>query len=241
MPKELTPEEVVQRVQQWPDDLNLQPLFRSALYGNISRRKQRLLAVALCRRIAHLFPEPQCKPLIEVAERYAEGKAKRKDFIEAQKTLRPIADRINVNIYALRREDAPRYALRALLCLTHPTTRHFADIVADSCAAAAGCFSPTEYSALHNAECKEQKKLVLDILPPIAVPAALVHWVAHASGTPKAVARALDEQKAYGRLPILADALEDASCDEEAIISHLRGPGPHVRGCWVVDMILGKT
>src|SRR5262249_54741761 len=43
------------------------------------------------------------------------------------------------------------------------------------------------------------------------------------------------------RRPILADALEDAGCTEAAILEHCRGPGPHVRGCWVVDLILGKS
>jgi hypothetical protein len=42
------------------------------------------------------------------------------------------------------------------------------------------------------------------------------------------------------RLAILADALEDAGCDNADLLSHLRGPGPHVRGCWVVDVLLGK-
>ena len=41
-------------------------------------------------------------------------------------------------------------------------------------------------------------------------------------------------------LPILADALMDAGCDSEEIINHCRGDGPHVRGCWVVDLLLGK-
>jgi hypothetical protein len=40
------------------------------------------------------------------------------------------------------------------------------------------------------------------------------------------------------RLAILADALEDAGCDNAEILSHLRGSGPHVRGCWVVDLLL---
>jgi hypothetical protein len=43
------------------------------------------------------------------------------------------------------------------------------------------------------------------------------------------------------RLAILADALLDAGCDDEALLAHLRGPGPHVRGCWAVDLILGKS
>jgi len=42
------------------------------------------------------------------------------------------------------------------------------------------------------------------------------------------------------RLAVLADALEEAGCDNDDILSHLRGPGPHVRGCWAVDLLLGK-
>jgi hypothetical protein len=43
-----------------------------------------------------------------------------------------------------------------------------------------------------------------------------------------------------GRLAVLADALEEAGCSDSDILSHLRGPGPHVRGCWAVDLLLGK-
>lgn len=48
-------------------------------------------------------------------------------------------------------------------------------------------------------------------------------------------------ERAFDRLPILADALEEAGCDHPDVLSHCRGPGPHVRGCWVVDGVLGKT
>jgi hypothetical protein len=44
-----------------------------------------------------------------------------------------------------------------------------------------------------------------------------------------------------GRLAVLADALEEAGCADLDILNHLRGAGSHVRGCWVVDTILGKT
>jgi hypothetical protein len=47
--------------------------------------------------------------------------------------------------------------------------------------------------------------------------------------------------EAFDRLPILADALMDAGCCDDRILSHLRSAGPHVRGCWVVDLVLGKT
>jgi hypothetical protein len=46
--------------------------------------------------------------------------------------------------------------------------------------------------------------------------------------------------RAFDRLPILADALEEAGCDDADILAHCRGDGPHVRGCWVVDLLLGK-
>ncbi|MBA4062425.1 MAG: hypothetical protein C0501_01720 [Isosphaera sp.] len=47
--------------------------------------------------------------------------------------------------------------------------------------------------------------------------------------------------RAFDRLPILADALQDAGCDDDQVLTHLRGPGPHARGCWVVDLVLGKV
>jgi hypothetical protein len=54
------------------------------------------------------------------------------------------------------------------------------------------------------------------------------------------LARAIYEDRAFDRMPILADALMDAGCADEQVIGHCRGDGPHVRGCWVVDLVLGK-
>ena len=54
------------------------------------------------------------------------------------------------------------------------------------------------------------------------------------------LARTVYEDRAFDRLPILADALEEVGCDSGAILAHLRGPGPHVRGCWALDLVLGK-
>jgi hypothetical protein len=44
----------------------------------------------------------------------------------------------------------------------------------------------------------------------------------------------------FDRVPLLADALEDAGCTDAELLGHLRGPGTHVRGCWAVDLVLGK-
>lgn len=55
------------------------------------------------------------------------------------------------------------------------------------------------------------------------------------------LARAIYDERAFERMPILADALEDAGCHNPDILEHCRGPGPHVRGCWVVDILLEKA
>ena len=56
-----------------------------------------------------------------------------------------------------------------------------------------------------------------------------------------AIALGIYEDRAFNRMPILADALQDAGCDNDYLLNHCRGPGPHVQGCWVVDAILGKA
>jgi hypothetical protein len=52
------------------------------------------------------------------------------------------------------------------------------------------------------------------------------------------LAHSIRAERAYDRLPVLADALQEAGCESAIILGHCRGPGPHVRGCWVVDLVL---
>ena len=61
------------------------------------------------------------------------------------------------------------------------------------------------------------------------------------TSTVVAVARQMYESRDFSPMPILADALQDSGCEEERVLGHCRGPGPHVRGCWVCDLILGKA
>ncbi len=65
-------------------------------------------------------------------------------------------------------------------------------------------------------------------------------WLGWRQGLIGQLAQAIHEERAFERLPILADALEDAGCDEVELLDHLRHPGPHVRGCWALDLLLGK-
>jgi hypothetical protein len=87
----------------------------------------------------------------------------------------------------------------------------------------------------------QQCQLLRDIVgnpfrPAVVAPA----WLAWGGGTAPKLARAVYDEHAFDRLPVLADALEEAGCTDADLLAHLRGPSPHVRGCWVVDLILGK-
>jgi hypothetical protein len=56
----------------------------------------------------------------------------------------------------------------------------------------------------------------------------------------QALAQAISEDRSFADLPVLADTLEEIGCDSPDLLAHLRGPGPHVVGCWAVDAILNK-
>jgi len=60
------------------------------------------------------------------------------------------------------------------------------------------------------------------------------------TSTVVALAQAIYDDRAFDRMPILADALEDAGCTNQDILAHCRSGGEHVRGCWVVDLLLAK-
>ncbi|MBP3958436.1 hypothetical protein J8F10_24575 [Gemmata sp. G18] len=60
------------------------------------------------------------------------------------------------------------------------------------------------------------------------------------TSTAVALASQMYESRDFSAMPILADALQDAGCDSAEVLDHCRGLGPHVRGCWVVDLVLGK-
>jgi protein phosphatase len=65
-------------------------------------------------------------------------------------------------------------------------------------------------------------------------------WLVWNGGTVARLVRRIHEENAFDGMPILADALEDAGCTDTAILEHCRGPGPHSRGCWVIQVLLGR-
>lgn len=79
--------------------------------------------------------------------------------------------------------------------------------------------------------------LLRDIFNPFRPVALNPAWL---SSTVVSIAAGVYDDRAFDRLPILADALQDAGCEDAGLLDHLRGDGPHVRGCWALDLILGK-
>jgi hypothetical protein len=61
------------------------------------------------------------------------------------------------------------------------------------------------------------------------------------TSTVRALAAHIYNSRKFDVMPILADALQDAGCDDEQVLARCRGAGPHARGCWVLDAVLGKT
>jgi hypothetical protein len=83
--------------------------------------------------------------------------------------------------------------------------------------------------------------LLREIFPnPERTPRIEPAWLRWSDGAARRVAEMIDDEGDYARLPVLADALEEAGCADELLLAHLRGPGPHVRGCFAVDLVLGR-
>jgi hypothetical protein len=89
-------------------------------------------------------------------------------------------------------------------------------------------------------EQRVQCDLLRDLAGPRVPPAVKEEWLLPNDGAVTTLARSVDEERAFGQLPVLADALEEAGCTDQSILDHLRGSGPHLRGCWAVDLLLAR-
>jgi hypothetical protein len=98
------------------------------------------------------------------------------------------------------------------------------------------------YLAARNAERAVQCHLLRCIVsnPFRPEPTTAPAWLAWNDGAVRRMAQAIYDDRRFADLPILADALEDAGCTDAALLAHCRGPGAHVRGCWVVDLLTGR-
>jgi hypothetical protein len=87
-------------------------------------------------------------------------------------------------------------------------------------------------------DCRPQADLIRCLFGnPFRPVAADPSWL---TSTVISLARQMYESRDFSAMPILADALQDAGCDNPDVLEHCRSEGPHVRGCWVVDLLVGK-
>ena len=187
-----------------------------------SHRKLVLFAVACCRRIESRWNDPRVRAAVEAAERHCDARTN-----EERSAMKPV-----------------RLAIRANLEWARSELGVLAKAVAGKSGfdAARGCSWWASYivggATLHSEEERfAQAPLLRDI---IGDPFRLLRFKsAWRTSTAVAVARQMYESREFGAMPILADALQDAGCEDEAILNHCRDASqPHVRGCWVCDLVL---
>jgi hypothetical protein len=215
-----------------------------------SARKLRLLACACCRLHWPLLEE-DCRQAVELAERFAEGQATLADLTAAH----DLAQKRNRN----------RFGKSGFLWGHCPEGQHGREIAKATWEATEGATRParavptkaiwganlcsliqaTKAQSLGQAMTGPFRDPALaaalrDIFAyprPAAVDPAWLRW---RDGAAVAIAVKIHEDRDFTLLPILADALEESGCTNRDILEHCRGPGPHVPGCWAVDLVLGK-
>jgi hypothetical protein len=209
------------------------------LRGKASDRKLRLFACACCRALdPDLGTSQLARAAIEAAERYVDGAECREELQAASRTAAAASYAPWINSLEEGRfttDLEKRQGWLARMARWASDTRH-----AGAASRAAEAANDQWFITRLQPPGWEGRLAFLlhDIFgnpfrPLTADPA----WL-----TPSVVrlAEAIYDGRAFHRLPVLADALEEASCQNADILSHLRDPGPHVRGCWAVDLLLGK-
>ena len=239
--------------EEWLACTNVE-LMLKFLQSKVSDRKLRYFALACCGRIVDLIVDRRAGAAIEFAEQFADVGAARK---RGRPAIRKAADLL------CREWEQARWRMtdekEKARCLIAGTAARAANATLESSAWLsakwASSFSASarawEWIIAHKPDSLpdfdhiagrskqfEQVPLIHDIFGnpfrPIAVD---LSWL---TSTVSFLAEGIYADRAFDRLPILADALQDAGCDNDDILDHCRGPGPHVRGCWVVDLLTGR-
>lgn len=222
-------------------------LLRRMLDKNGVLRKQRLFLVACCRRIQDLLPDERSRQAIEVVERQADHAASAPEISDAQSeaasVYKALRSRSAASEYtaACAVMEMARVAERQSFshCIYVPDLAVSARLA--SCRERQQSVSDTASSdeIVRSQEERSQADCLRELFGnPFHPKAVEAGWK---TATVSALASQMYESRDFGPMPILADALEDAGCDDADILAHCRGCDLHVRGCWVVDLILGKS
>jgi hypothetical protein len=196
--------------------------------GKTSDRKLRLFACACVRRVWHLLPDAG-RQIVETAERYADEMASQMDLIDAhihsQFILRDLEED---EIFEEQRTDpAVNGAVKATQAATHcvgaELTRYAAWFIER-----AGGDSPMNQSIVVRDIFGNPFRPALTFESGLRTPAVLD------------LTREIYNSRTFDRMPELAESLREAGCTDAEILAHFRSGKEHVRGCWVVDLILEK-
>jgi hypothetical protein len=213
------------------------PLLRH-LGNGVSDRKLRLFAVACCRRLPPVGEE--LAGILATCERFADGEA---DEAELERACHAATEAILV-----ARDEAVRSSGLMSMAFAFPATavamttvapdrlREFVKLVPRSARLTTVGIEGDEGSE-RRAQVAILHDLVGNPFRPITLDSA---WLRHLDGGVRSFAEAVYADRRFDALPVLADLLEEAGCAEQAVLDHFRSPGPHHRGCWALDLVLGK-
>jgi hypothetical protein len=213
------------------------------LWDEAGRRKLRLFACACCRRLLHPLTDERCRCAVEVAEQDADGSATPREVQGARNAV----FRLRSETFAAQWPAAYGTASAAHFCMlswedgrayvnaVHASlfARNAEDNYQGSWSRYLNAGNP-DYSPSHPAQAALLRDVFGNPFRPVAVDAS---WLTPAV---LGLARAIYDGRLFGDLPVLADALEEAGCRDTQILRHCRGRGPHVLGCWPLDLLLGK-
>jgi hypothetical protein len=223
------------------------PLLK-VVSGRAKERKVRLFLCACCRRLWHLYSREEVRAALATAEDYADGRADRDRLraalyaIHKARGAAPLSSRWEKALQAAGSAAVGDITLAALRGAPSEAGRA---VALD--AQARQAVPPAEEQALLRRESQAQCDLLRDLVRPFRPTEVDPAWLAWDGGVVRSLAEAAYEQRSLpegtldpARLAVLADALEEAGCDDRDILGHLRGPGPHVRGCRPLDLLLDK-
>jgi hypothetical protein len=197
-----------------------------------SARKFRLFACACCHRIRPLMGDERSWRAVLAAEAFADGRVPEQAFEDARWEATKVLDLMEVGTTALYAAEAACSACWDDFPTDGEEAFGAAQGAAGHCRRAAGLVGPPAVEFALQASLG--RCVFGNPFRPVALdPSCLTPTVA-------ALAAQMYETRDFSAMPVLADALQEAGCEDEQILGHCRGDGAHVRGCWVVDLVLGE-